>query len=179
MTTRACRYRAAPSCCAVSLWPTSGECYAWSGNGQRRTRFHRRGKHFAHGTPNARQYPAHSINILADGRDCCVAAQDTLDLRTLRFSHGFTCRKKCCADAEQPLLVDRMHAHVRLVLRARSEVDSMCRRRSQSVRTSKTGTASTRSCVKSEYAQPLVIVSGTLFDTNIAYRRYTGTVPGE
>ena len=70
------------------------------------------------------QYPAHSINILVDGRDCCVAAQDTLDLRTLRFSHGFTCRKKCCADAEQPLLVDRMHAHVRLVLRARSEVDS-------------------------------------------------------
>ena len=55
---------------------------------------------------------------------------------------------------------------------------AMCRRRSQSVRTSKTGTASTRSCVKSEYAQPLVIVSGTLFDTNIAYRRYTGTVPG-
>ena len=48
--------------------------------------------------------------------------QDALDFRTLRLSHGSSRRKKCRADAGQPLLLDRIRAHVRIVLRARFEV---------------------------------------------------------
>ena len=98
-------------------------------------------------------------------------AQDHYELRNCTRNQLSTRRKKPL-DAAAPLfLMVCMRACVLVVLHARFVCTESCTLSFTDVRTRPVGIGIARTFTKSEYAQPPVLVSRSLFDTYIASRR--------
>ena len=144
-------------------------------NGIRSQHFHLHSKWLAHTAAHSSILPP-LLDLLTghiDGR-LVRDAQDHYELRNCTRNQLSTRRKKPL-DAAAPLfLMVCMRACVLVVLHARFVCTESCTYTTLSftdVRTRPVGIGIARTFTKSEYAQPPVLVSRSLFDTYIASRR--------